>query len=220
MLGLANGIPARTAIGIDEGSDFGATFARETFAHEMGHTLNLRHAPCGGAAGPDPAYPFPDARTGAWGLDLATGRLFAPENKDIMSYCPPNQWVSAYHYRKVLDFRQANPNGAGLLAPATDVLLVSGSIANGSVTVDPAFSLSATPAADDRTGRYVIEAFDAAGKQLLTHRFSPYAVSDAPDGTEAFVVAVPVAARRAGTCGPGARAGPERGVGRCAHSHG
>ncbi len=192
VLGLANGIPARTAIGIDEGSGFGATFARETFAHEMGHVLSLRHAPCGGATGPDPQYPFGDARTGAWGINLATGQLFAPERKDIMSYCPPDQWVSPFQYRKVLDFRQANPNGAGSVVGPTEVLLVSGALSQGTVTVDPAFSVSASPTADDPTGRFVIEAFDDDGKRLLAHRFTPYAVSDAPDATEAFVVAVPV----------------------------
>jgi uncharacterized protein YjdB len=193
VLGLANGIPARTAIGVDEGSDFGPTEARLTFAHEMGHTLGLRHAPCGGAAGPDPAYPFPDGRTGAFGLDLfAGGVLKGPSGHDIMTYCP-NQWVSAYNYRKVLDFRQQNPQGA-VIGPATDVLLVTGVIRSGAVTVDPAFSLVMPPAANDPAGRYVLEAFDADGEALVAHRFTPYRVEDAGDDVEAFVQAVPLPA--------------------------
>jgi hypothetical protein len=177
---------------VDEGSDFGPGEARLTFAHEMGHVLGLRHAPCGGAAGPDPAYPFPDGRTGAFGLDIfGGGVLKGPSGHDIMTYCP-NQWVSAYNYRKVLDFRQQNPQGA-VVASSTEVLLVTGVIAQGAVAVDPAFSLTMAPSRDDPAGRYVVEAFDAAGVRLLSHRFSPYRVEDAGDDVEAFVQAVPMA---------------------------
>jgi uncharacterized protein YjdB len=194
VLGLANGITARTAIGIDEGSDFGAEESRLTFVHEMGHTLSLRHSPCGGAAGPEPSYPFPDGRTGSFGMDLFSNNVIQPPTaNDIMTYCRP-YWVSAFNFRKVMDFRQANPNGAGLSAP-TSVLLVSGGIVNGTPSLDPAFSMTTSPAKEDAAGRYVIEGFDANDRALFTHRFSPYGVDDAPDGTEAFVVAVPVAER-------------------------
>lgn len=189
VLGLANGIPARAAIGVDEGSDFGATEARLTFAHEMGHTLGLRHAPCGGAAGPDPQYPFADGRTGVWGVDIPANLLRPPTSSDIMSYCP-NQWVSAYNYRKVLDFRFVNPFGAGVgYAP---VLMVSGAVARGTVTLDPAFSLTARPAPRTPDGRYVAEGFDAEGRTLFSWRFDPYKVEDLRDDHEAFVIAVPV----------------------------
>ncbi len=192
VLGLANGIPARTAIGVDEGSDFGAEESRLTFAHEMGHTLSLRHSPCGNAAGPEPTYPFPDGRTGSFGMDLFRNNVIQPPaTNDIMTYCRP-YWVSAFNYRKVLDFRQANPNGQGI-APPTSVLLVSGDIAGATLTLDPAFSLTSSPAKNDAAGRYVIEGFDARDRVLFAHRFSPYVVEDAAHGTEAFVVAVPVA---------------------------
>ena len=194
VLGLANGITARAAIGIDEGSDFGAEESRLTFVHEMGHTLSLRHSPCGGAAGPEPTYPFPDGRTGTFGMDLFSNNVIQPPTaNDIMTYCRP-YWVSAFNYRKVMDFRQVNPNGAGLSTP-TSVLLVSGGIVDGTLSLDPAFSLTTSPAKEDAAGRYVIEGFDANDRVLFTHRFSPYGVDDAPAGTEAFVVAVPVAER-------------------------
>ena len=194
VLGLANGRPALTAIGIDEGSDFGAEESRLTFAHEMGHTLGLRHSPCGGATGPEPTYPFPDGRTGSFGMDLfSNNAIQSPAANDIMTYCRP-YWVSAFNYRKVLDFRQANPNGQLQSAP-TSVLLVSGGIVGGALTLDPSFSLTASPAKNDASGRFVIEGFDEQDRVLFAHRFSPYVVDDAAIGTEAFVVAVPVAER-------------------------
>jgi hypothetical protein len=192
VLGLANGIPARTAIGVDEGSDFGPAESRLTFAHELGHTMGLRHAPCGGAAGPDPNYPFSDGRIGVYGMDTFGGNAIkGPVVNDIMTYCP-NQWVSAYNYRKVMDFRQANPNGVGNLQAPARALLVSGAIAASGITLDPAFSVTASPAAADARGTHVIEGFDANNRSVFTWRFSPYRVDDARSEQEAFVVAVPM----------------------------
>ncbi len=192
VLGLANGIPARTAIGVDEGSDFGPLEARLTFAHELGHTMNLRHSPCGGAAGPDPNYPFSDGRTGVYGMDTYSGNAIkGPVLNDIMTYCP-NQWVSAYNYRRVMDFRQANPNGYGNLAAATRVLLVSGAVSAAGITVDPAFSITASPAAFDLKGTHAVDGFDVNGRQVFSWRFTPHRVEDARSEQDAFVVAVPL----------------------------
>ncbi|HEY0930140.1 MAG TPA: Ig-like domain-containing protein [Gemmatimonas sp.] len=192
VLGLANGIPARTAIGVDEGSDFGPGESRLTFAHEMGHTMGLRHAPCGGAAGPDPNYPFSDGRIGVYGMDTFGGNAIkGPVVNDIMTYCP-NQWVSAYNYRKVMDFRQANPNGVGNLLAPTRALLVSGGISASGITLDPAFSMTTSPAAADARGTHVIEGFDANNRTVFTWRFTPYRVDDARSDQDAFVVAVPM----------------------------
>ena len=61
-----------------------------TFAHEVGHNMNLLHAPCGGARGStDPGFPYSDARIGVWGYDFATGQLVDPGSsvRDLMSYC-------------------------------------------------------------------------------------------------------------------------------------
>lgn len=191
VLGLANGIPARTAIGVDEGSDFGPAEARLTFAHEMGHTLGLRHAPCGGAAGPDPNYPFADGRTGIWGMDTFFGNVIKPpSSNDVMTYCP-NQWVSGYYYRKVFDFRQQNPNGAGVRA-AESTLLITGGITGATITLDPAFSVTAAPAAVNNTGRLIAEGFDADNRRVFAWRFDPYAVDDGGVEHDAFVVAVPL----------------------------
>ena len=39
-------------------------------AHELGHTFGRQHAPCGGASGPDPNYPYANATIGVTGFDI------------------------------------------------------------------------------------------------------------------------------------------------------
>ncbi len=196
VLGLAGGIPALSAVGVDEGSSFGATEAKLTLAHEMGHTIGLRHAPCGGAAGPDPAFPFNDGRSGAFGMDVASGNVIKmPNGTDIMGYCD-NQWVSVYNYRNVFDLRARNPNGvpASLAATTTptSVLMVTGGVDAQRANIDGSFALTAGANKSDPAGRFVLEGFAENGKLLFSHRFSPFPVSDGKPGEEAFVVGVPV----------------------------
>jgi len=196
VLGLAGGIPALSAVGVDEGTPFGAAEARLTLAHEMGHTIGLRHAPCGGAAGPDPAFPFNDGRSGAYGLDIAAGNVLkVPSGTDVMGYCD-NQWVSVYNYRNVFDIRTRNPNGvpANLtsVAAPTSVLMVTGGVDTQTARIDGSFAMTAAPSKSDAAGRFILEGFGANGKVLFSHRFTPFAVSDGKPGDEAFVLGVPV----------------------------
>ena len=82
-------------------------------AHELGHNLNLRHAPCGGAGGPDVGYPYPDGSVGAWGYDPRdAGRLVHPSALDLMSYCGP-LWISDYHFTNALRYRLFDKRTAG-----------------------------------------------------------------------------------------------------------
>lgn len=75
---------------------------RDTFVHEIGHTLGLAHAPCGGARGADPSYPYPDAAIGVVGYDLQGEELKSTSHRDVMAYCDPT-WISDYHYDKLFD---------------------------------------------------------------------------------------------------------------------
>lgn len=78
--------------------------ASETFVHEMGHVYRLMHAPCGGPAGTDPHFPYPNAALGSWGYDARSGELIDPtgDRHDFMSYCDP-AWISDYNYRSLID---------------------------------------------------------------------------------------------------------------------
>jgi hypothetical protein len=79
-------------------------------AHELGHNLGLRHAPCGTDEGLDPAWPLEErydgAHTGVAGWDARGGRILDPRSTyDLMSYCggPGDTWISDVTYLKALD---------------------------------------------------------------------------------------------------------------------
>ena len=95
LLGVANGIGSWTSYSIP---------LSRTIAHEFGHNMNLWHAPCGGAGGPDPLFPDRNGRIGAWGYDRVSGRLFSPYATDLMSYCRGG-WISDYHVSNSLRHR-------------------------------------------------------------------------------------------------------------------
>lgn len=76
-----------------------------TLAHELGHNMGLRHAPCGGATSADTSYPYDGGAIGVWGYDFEREHVVsATLYKDLMGYCYP-RWISDYHFARAMDFR-------------------------------------------------------------------------------------------------------------------
>ena len=108
-------------------------------AHELGHTFGQLHAPCGNPDSVDPDYPtaYKNGSIGSWGIDPSKNTLVDPAKyTDVMSYCGPN-WISDFMYRKVQLFLEARPSVESVDITASDLLLVSGTVTNGQITLEP-----------------------------------------------------------------------------------
>lgn len=202
------GVP--TAMGYDDQSD-----RSRVMAHELGHTWDRNHAPCGAPAGVDPGYPYPGGATGVYGFDLPEERLKPPDLPDIMGYCG-DPWISDYTYRNVVSFRGTAPTAIGLEPTPRRSLLVWGRIVNGRPVLEPAFEVLTRPALPARTGAYVIQGLAEDGAPLFTVGFDPVAAADDPGGTRHFAFAVPLDDRMAARLsalrlnGPGGEAAAAR----------
>ena len=154
----------------------------DTFAHEMGHTMTLRHAPCN-VNNPDRDFPHRDGSIGFWGYDPERNVLVSSSHSDFMGYCG-NDWVSAYHFAKALRFR--NRIGGDRM-PEEPVIVLWGDI--GDERFEPAFRLTARPTAEDPRGRYLAEGFGANGERVFTHRFEPSVMGEY--NRQMFALAIP-----------------------------
>jgi hypothetical protein len=86
-----------------------------TVAHEVGHAHGREHSPCGGAADPDPAYPYSGGIIGVWGYDSTAKTLIAPTTgTDIMGYCD-NIWISDFVYSALFTRIQYVNSGAEMV---------------------------------------------------------------------------------------------------------
>ena len=165
-----------------------------TIAHELGHNLSLAHAPCGGAPGPDPSFPYPDASTGAWGYDFRNGgRPVRPSKKDLMSYCGP-VWISDYGFTKALRFRVSDADYAALSkSPAKSLLLWGGVDADSVPFLEPAFVVEAPPLLPESGAGYRLTGRTPGGGQLFSFSFTMPETADG-DGSSSFAFALPVQA--------------------------
>ena len=172
-----------------------------TIAHEFGHNMSLSHAPCGGPGGPDPACPYLDGATGAWGYDFRDGgNLVGPEEKDLMSYCRP-YGISDYHFTKALNFRLDHEGdaGAALVAEAATSLLLWGGVdSTGTPYIEPSFVVDAPPALPASSGEYAITGRTASGGELFSLSFTMPETADG-DGSSSFAFALPARPGWAGT---------------------
>ena len=161
-----------------------------TYAHELGHNMNLRHAPCGSAGGPDPNYPYDDGSSGIWGYHIQRGRLIDPEQyRDLMGYCSPD-WVSDFHFIRATNFRMVRdtrpapgtagapaavdaPAPADVAAAHEKTLLLWGGAGGGEFMLEPAFLIDAPAKLPEAAGPYRLEGFGPEGEQRFSFSFTP-----------------------------------------------
>ena len=170
LLGIGYiGIPASVGVNWDD-----------TYTHEVGHNMNLLHAPCGNPGGPDPNYPHSGGSIGQWGYDLFRKRMKSPRDfVDVMTYCNP-VWISDYHFTRATNHRLGGDGGVVLDAepvaaggPAGEMLVVRGLVQNGEVMLEPAFVLTGPPALPEAEGPYRVEGFNERGQTEFSLSFSP-----------------------------------------------
>ena len=183
-----------------------------TIAHELGHNMSLKHAPCGGTPDVDHAYPHSDGTIGDWGYDFRDGgRLIPPQSYDLMSYCGPT-WVGSYSFDKALRFRLGDEgtSGALLTGPVRSLLLWGGVTAEGQPYLEPAFVVDAPPALPASTGEYTVTGQTALGDELFSLSFAMPEVShgDGSSSSSSFAFALPVDPSWAGALARLVLAGP------------
>ena len=159
-------------------------------AHEFGHNLSLRHAPCGGPAGPDRNYPNRDGSIGAWGYDFVDRELISPSRPDLMSYCEP-EWIGYYSFSKALNWRQAKDVRLASAASATRSLLLWGHVSGaGDLVLEPAFVVDAPPVVPQTGGPYQLTGENANGGVLFDLSFDMKALGDSEGGSFNFILPI------------------------------
>ena len=189
----------------------------EMLAHELGHNMSLRHAPCGGAADAEEDFPHEGGAIGAWGYDVRARRLVHPFlYRDVMGYCTPN-WVSDYHFVKAMDFREnreaevvgpSSPSAAAaaFLGPEKRTLLLWGRAGSGEMVLHPAFLIDLPTTLPDLPGPYRLDGFGPEGRMRFSLDFAP---RQTEFGGGSFLFAVPYDPKRDGSLERVVLSGPD-----------
>ena len=170
-----------------------------TIAHELGHAMNLWHAPCGGAAGPDRWFPDPRAYVGSWGWDRRYGLLVPPNTRDFMSYCDP-WWIGEFGFSRATAFRMGAEAADSAEDSAEDVaasrekepalLLWGGVDERGKPYLRPSFLIDAVAEVPPPGDDYVVSGRGADGTAFSVS-FDMPPLPDKPDES-VFVITLPV----------------------------
>ena len=159
-------------------------------AHEFGHNLSLRHAPCGGPADPDSNFPDSDGSIGAWGYDFVRQQLVSPDRPDLMGYCDP-AWVSYYNFNKALNWRRSRGARVAVVPSATRGLLLWGHVNEaGDLVLEPAFAVEAPPVLPETSGPYQLTGESVNGDVLFDLSFDMKNFADVEGGGFNFILPV------------------------------
>jgi hypothetical protein len=170
---------ARASIGVG----FAGFETAFTMAHEVGHAHGREHSPCGGAASPDPYYPYSNAGLGSWGYDIVSKELIAPTKAtDIMGYCNP-QWISDYTYNKFFERMRSlaastRQSTMGALPNAPQAYRLVDVAEDGTLTWGDSVPVRTRLGGELRTARFLTE----AGQQLGTADARYYKYDHLPGG--------------------------------------
>ena len=193
-MGLASGpvtpVPSAWIGGWESVSDL----RPEAIAHELGHNMSLRHAPCGAAGGLDPSYPYSNGSIGAWGYNSQMQQLVRPDTPDLMSYCN-RQWISSYHFTKALRYRLAVDRESATPSsdPTRSLLLWGGVDPMGKQFLNPVFVIDAPISLPDSGGDHTVIGRDADGGELFSMSFAmPSMLSEEDEISSSFAFVVPV----------------------------
>ena len=167
-------------------------------AHEVGHTLNLRHAPCGGALGTDPDFPYTNGSIGVWGYDFRDGFVLSPQHiRDVMGYCyrGGTAWLSDYYYEKVIDLREEKEGkeaeeGAAT-GPKGEMLVLWGGVLGDELRIEPVHSMYTTPKLPEAAGAYSLEGYGRSGQVEFSLSFTP---GEDEYGNKYFFFTIPIEA--------------------------
>ena len=169
--------------------------------HELGHNLNLKHAPGWKDKKPsniDSNFPHPSGHIGDWGYkwtkkkdDSYTVEPIDPNTCDFMTYCFDEDAISEYHWEKAYkNLKSRKDNISNNVVQRS--LLISGDVSkHGSLSLDPVFSIEAIPSPPQTKGPYTLSGFDSSGKILFSY---PFNMTEWPDGegNAGFVFTIPV----------------------------
>ena len=179
-------------------------------AHELGHNLNLFHAPGCGALGTDPDFPTVDGTIGAWGYDFLSGSLVNPETSDLMTYCRP-QWISEFSFSRALRHRHhesGRREAAAYQASSKSLLLWGGVNGNKELFFEPAFVVNAPPSLPSMDGPYRLRGEDDEGGTVFDLNFGMAEIACGGEG-RSFALILPVQPDWAGRLARVSFSGPE-----------
>ena len=165
-------------------------------AHEVGHNLNLRHAPCGGALGTDPDFPYPNGSIGMWGYDFRDGSVLSPQHiRDVMGYCyrGGTAWLSDYYYEKVIYLREEkegeDPEEGAAGGPKGQMLVLWGGAVDGELRIEPVHQMFTSAMLPEEAGPYRLEGLGRGGDIEFSLSFTP---GEDVYGNKYFLFTIPI----------------------------